>query len=140
MAPFGSDIYIGAKHFKFLRTAVTKALSKTRSTSTCNARSLLSKFALDPFLYVLIRTLTNWKRLMMTDPASLDIVKYVLLQSSNDPVNAFGPASVLCCYLKVIGWSIVADGSFYDHMEGPFSLCEIPAAHLNNFLWDGINF
>lgn len=138
MAFFGSDIvYIGAKHFNSFRSAVTKALvSKTRSTSTWNACSLLSKYVTDPFLYVLLRTLLTWKRLMMTDRGSHDIFRYVLLQASDDPVHAFGPASILCCYLKLVGWNILADGSISDHMERIFCLRDIPAAQLNHYAWD----
>eukprot|EP00438_Fugacium_kawagutii_P006845 Skav227868 [mRNA] locus=scaffold383:339556:344490:+ [translate_table: standard] len=62
--------------------------------------------------------------------------EFVDLPASDDPVHAFGPASILCCYLKIVGWEIMADGSFMDHLERPFSLAELPGAHLNNFLWD----
>eukprot|EP00438_Fugacium_kawagutii_P017647 Skav235521 [mRNA] locus=scaffold625:1005043:1008354:+ [translate_table: standard] len=138
MSFFGSDtVYIGNKHYKSFRSIATKALvTKTKATSTLNACSLLSKYMVDPFFYVLFRCLMNWKRLMTSDPASSDVIKFVLLQASDDPVHAFGPASILNCYLKILGWTLLADGSICDHLDRPFSLTQIPAAHLNNFLWD----
>eukprot|EP00438_Fugacium_kawagutii_P031581 Skav225868 [mRNA] locus=scaffold810:341328:346295:+ [translate_table: standard] len=93
-------------------------------------------YVMDPFFYAVLRTLLNWKRLMMTDRASHDTIKYVLLQASDDPVHAFGPASVLCCYLKIIGWSLLADGSVCDHMDRSFCLRSIPSPSLVHFLWD----
>eukprot|EP00438_Fugacium_kawagutii_P022750 Skav214764 [mRNA] locus=scaffold1230:158615:162745:+ [translate_table: standard] len=138
MSFFGTDIvYVGAKHLNSFRTALTSVfLSKTRTTSTWLACSLLSKFAVDPFFYVVYRTLLQWKRLMMVDHASHDIIRFVLLHASDDPVRAFGPASVLCCYLKLVGWSILADGTLCDHLGRCFSLCDTPAAQINAFLWD----
>ena len=109
---YGADIvYVGVKHFAKLRSYASAVLvSKTKATSPLLTLSAVSQHVVDPFLYLLLRTLGLWRVLYCKSPDT-SYLDGLLASASDDPHSAFGPAGALRCYLRQISWSVDSEGA-----------------------------
>ncbi len=116
-------VYLGKRHFAGFRTQIVDStMVKTPATNPIVACSALSDVMLDPFLYVLLRALSMWRRLFLTDRASFDLCKHVLIQASDDAAHAYGPAGALRTYCSILGWYFDEHGNLFDHLHCPIDL------------------
>ena len=135
-ALFGADIvYVGSKHFARLRSfAASVLVSKTTATSPFLALSVVSQHVVDPFLYLLLRTLGLWR--VVSCKGTVDLLRSYLSSASDSPHEAFGPAGALRCYLAQIGWSVDSDGVIIDHLSRKVLLHRISFSQLATLVWD----
>ena len=140
-ALFGTDgTYLGQKRFARLRSLLAEAIvTKTRYTNCFLASSVLHDALMDPLVYVIVRTLNLWRRLLLTDHEDNDMIRHVLSQAIADPQRAFGPATALCSYLEKINWSFNPAGKCVDQNNFVFDLAEVSKSFIAHRVRDAWN-
>ena len=101
--------HIGKDHFCKLRTGATHALggNKTHS-SPWLACALVSKYLLDPELYVILESIRTFHRLVCINKAkALDAFCFAIDNPTHSP---YGPATSFCKYLSRINLVLQHDG------------------------------
>ena len=121
---YGTDVtYLGKKHFERLRSAATDAiLTKTKMTNTLLPMAILHDSLEDPVVYVILRALYLWRRLLITDPDGAGTYLHILGTCEPNPNQAYGPACALHSYLMQLNWKINSHGVFVDHLGIEFDL------------------
>eukprot|EP00438_Fugacium_kawagutii_P007357 Skav218570 [mRNA] locus=scaffold2610:188616:191990:- [translate_table: standard] len=111
-------LYVGQRHFSKLRSVATSTLlRKNPGTSTTMALACLTDKVVDPLVYVIIRILLSWRRMMILDSEHATDYRHILSQAHSDPNTAFGPAAALRSYLTFIGWDVNSHGDILDHLH-----------------------
>ena len=143
-ALFGTDAtYLGQKRFARLRSLLTEAIvPKTKYTNCYLASCVMSDSLMDPLVYVIVRTLKLWRRMLLTvtDIEDNDMLRHILSEAVADPQRAFGPATTLCSYLEKINWSISPQGKCVDQNGFIFDLVEVSNTYITNRVRDAWNF
>lgn len=141
-ALFGTDAtYLGQKKFARLRSLLTEAIvPKTKYTNCYLASCVMSDSLMDPLVYVIVRTLKLWRRMLLTDIEDNDMLRHILSEAVADPQRAFGPATTLCSYLEKINWSISPQGKCVDQNGFIFDLIEVSNTYITNRVRDAWNF
>lgn len=130
---YGAELtYMGASHFRKLRGVLC---AKTTMTSTMLAMPTLTDRVCDPFLYVLLKALSLWRRLFAAHQ-DIGLFLHVLGSASCDPVRAFGPATTLKAYLQRVHWSVNEHGQLIDHLGTDVNLADVSSSDLLARLWD----
>ena len=124
---YGTDVtYLGKKHCDRLRAAAADTiLTKTKMTNTLLPLAVLHDSLQDPCVYVILRALTLWRRMLITDPDGAETFMHILGTSSPNPNQAFGPSSALHSYLLTVNWKINEQGLFVDHFGIEFDLRKV---------------
>ena len=139
---YGTDVtYLGKKHFDRLRTAATDAiLTKTKMTNTLLPMAVLHDSLQDPLVYVVLRALNLWRRLLITDFEGANTVMHILGTSSPNPNQAFGPSSALHSYLVHLNWKISSHGLLVDHFGIEFDLRKVDKQFLVTRILDAWDY
>ena len=134
--------YIGQKHFTKLRSfAVETLITKTKFTNCLLPLCVLHQGLMDPLVYVISYTLCLWRRLLITDDSNGDLFVHILKNAQADPNRAYGPATALCSYLQIIGWSFNQSGDVVDHLGVAFNLKKVSRStilHLTKDAWNQV--
>ena len=139
---YGTDVtYVGKKHFERLRTSATDAIiTKTKMTNTLLPMTVLHESLQDPLVFVILRALNLWRRLLITDFDGADIFMHILGTSAPNPNHAYGPASALHSYLMHLNWKITSQGTFVDHFGIEFDLRKVNKQFLVNRVQDAWDY
>ena len=107
--------YIGRKHFQDLRCAVVHALIGTRNFANAwVAVSAVSRYLVDPFLFVLCSLVRLIRRLAHRDlTMAMNFIKFA---SQFEGKRAFGPATAFAVYCANAGWTLDQDGLLHCSM------------------------
>ena len=112
---YGVDThYVSPLHFNRLRRAVLETfIGNNHHGSSWLALAMLSKFVMDPLLFVLLSICRLIRRCFTYYPGLATSI--VQRASAFVGKKAFGPATSFRKYLDFVGWSIAPDGS----LSGP---------------------
>ena len=115
---YGADThYLGKTHFHGLRQSALKALGASHKTaSPWLACTVLSKFLMDPLLWVILCMLRSIRRLATI---SMDRAKnFIAFVVNYQGIFPFGPATTFAKYLEIVEWTLDLDGTlhlYFDH-------------------------
>ena len=107
---YGVDThYVGPQHFNKLRRAALEAfIGNKPHGSAWIAVNLLSKYIMDPLLFVILSICRLVRRCYTYHP---DIAKTIVQRASSfTGKRAFGPATTFRKYLDHLNWTITPDG------------------------------
>ena len=107
---YGIDThYVGPQHFNKLRRATVEAfIGNKPHGSTWLALTMLSKYIMDPLLFVILSICRLLRRCFTYHPQL--VMGIVQRASSFQGKRAYGPASSFRKYLDLVSWSISPDG------------------------------
>eukprot|EP00438_Fugacium_kawagutii_P011427 Skav235900 [mRNA] locus=scaffold256:91544:93643:+ [translate_table: standard] len=105
------------------------------------ALGALTSRVMDPVVYIAVRALCLWRRLLCHDQLNKTLYLQTLIDADSNPCAAYGPASALKCYLNFFGWKVTHDGKITDHLDRTFALDQVSPAHIVSKLrdaWDTV--
>ena len=106
--------HIGKDHFCKLRTGAARALggNKTHS-SPWLACAIVSKYLLDPELYVILESIRSFRRLTCINKSKA--LEAFCMAIDNPTHSPYGPATSFCKYLSRINLVLQRDGKLIHH-------------------------
>ena len=126
-AMFGAETFaLGDRYFTTLRTAIAHALlGPKRNIQTYLACMCLSKFLIDPELYVIQMALRKAREyLVYATPEDAQAFFTVLVTSRLPAAQIIGPAASLKWYIGKLGWTINRTGHLQISAFYHLHLCE----------------
>ena len=101
--------YIGKEHFCKLRSGASKALGGDHAhSSPWLACAIVSKYLIDPELFVILESIRSFRRLICQDHTKALIAFQMGIENQNR--IPYGPATSFCKYLGRLSLELQADG------------------------------
>ena len=134
--------HIGKDHFSKLRTGAARALGGDHAhTSPWLACTIVSRYLIDPELYVILECIRNFHRLLCVDKTkALKAFRTAIDYRTSQP---YGPATSLSKYLDRLQLELQPDGTVVGPDNAKFHLLHDSFADITRHvkrLWDDIVF